>query len=812
MSASSMRKTPERSPVGKSSDAWSALSHGWSANTSSEGKCFGWSGMGLEKLGLGSNPWLTATLALGLVAVTVASVAWFSSTVPSELGTRAKLALLSEQWSDTWRQWLPSLSSDAALQPEAGWSVEAIRTEYAALMVTLPQLQTLSAEEKNQLSTRWETLQRLAPGLKPFIRLHRAEVYTAIPNEAAAQYQLVALIAEKTPITTEAQYRLGQSHLRASEWDKAQHVFEALQTQVPQSDQGIAAQYYLGTLSAQKGQDPSAHWLAYLRQSPTGRFAADCAHQWLAYAQSKGAAINSTDKAWVARGLLQGKDPTLSATEALAVLAGASPSAEAYTAAGLAYQQLHQTPPALVSFQRALVSNPSDTVMPTVMAALNKTGSLPQQEAVLKTSWQQAGKALTTGDAVLWRLSLLNESQAPVWLSQLVNAYPQSRYAPEATWQLWWKQWVAARRTGRISAQLTQEAESFLQTYPTAKAAASMAFWLAKSYESSQGDPIQGDKAKATYTRITKDYPWTYYAFRAQQRLNALSGRPDAGWQLRQTPVFKDIHSLPLTPFAPSLEGLDSQGLRAMEALASIARQSQQHMVLDDALLWLRGMPSSAQTQRTQAVVEAWQAQWQQQPARAIQTVREALQSIAAENKDLSAYQPNPTELGILYPTPYTQLLAAEAQRSGISPWQSLGILREESHFNPQATSSSNALGLMQILPTTAAEVAGWEKLLWSGSSSLYLPETNIRLGSRYLAYLNNRFEPFGPTIAPMLAVGAYNGGPNAMARWATENPATQPWLKADPDVFVEEIPYEQTRTYIKKVFGSIWAYQAMSR
>ncbi|MDH4380141.1 MAG: transglycosylase SLT domain-containing protein [Vampirovibrionales bacterium] len=768
--------------------------------------------MGLEQLGFGKNPWLTVTLALGLVAVTTLGVGWFSSTVPSELGTRAKLALLGEQWSDSWRQFLPSLSSDAALQPEGGWSVEAIRTEYATLMATLPQLQTLSLEEKNQLSHRWETLQRLAPGLKPFIRLHRSEVYAAIPNEAAAQYQLVALIAENTPLSTEAQYRLGQSHLRASEWDKAQHVFDALETQSPQSDQGIAAHYYLGTMAAQQGKDPSPHWHNYLTQSPTGRFANDCAHQWLATAQSKNIPLKPADKPWIATGLLQGKDALASATEALAVLAGASPSAEAYAAAGIAYQQLHQTPQALASFQRALMANPSESVMPTLMAALSKAGSLTQQEAVLKASWQQTGSALTAGDAVLWRLSLLNESQASVWLSQLVNTYPQSRYAPEATWQLWWKQWLAARRTGQIPAQLTQQAETFLQTHPTAKASASMAFWLAKSYEAGQGDPIQGDKAKATYTRITKDYPWTYYAFRAQQRLNALSGQPDAGWQLQKTPNFKDIHTLPLVPFSPSLEELSLHGRQAVEALISITQQTKQPVVLDDAQLWLKGMPESPQTQRTQAVLEAWQAQWQQQPAHAIQAVREALQNIASESKDLSAYQPNPTELGILYPTPYTQLLAAEAQRSGISPWQSLGILREESHFNPQATSSSNALGLMQLLPTTAAEVAGWEKLLWGGASSLYLPETNIRLGSRYLAYLNSRFETFGPVLSPMLAVGAYNGGPNAMARWATQNPATQPWLKADPDVFVEQIPYEQTRTYIKKVFGSIWAYQALSQ
>jgi soluble lytic murein transglycosylase len=76
-----------------------------------------------------------------------------------------------------------------------------------------------------------------------------------------------------------------------------------------------------------------------------------------------------------------------------------------------------------------------------------------------------------------------------------------------------------------------------------------------------------------------------------------------------------------------------------------------------------------------------------------------------------------------------------------------------------------------------------------------------VQLGTRYLRYLHERFNGNS-----MLAVGSYNGGPGAMSRWVNGSPL----LAKDPDLFVESIPYAQTRDYIKEVFSHYWNYKQL--
>jgi soluble lytic murein transglycosylase len=158
-------------------------------------------------------------------------------------------------------------------------------------------------------------------------------------------------------------------------------------------------------------------------------------------------------------------------------------------------------------------------------------------------------------------------------------------------------------------------------------------------------------------------------------------------------------------------------------------------------------------------------------------------------------------ELKLLYPVYFPENIRSASKRVGLDPFLIQALMREESYFNEFAISTSNARGLMQLLPSTAQDVAHWENLPGFQVSDLFLPEVNIRLGSRYLGYLHETFH-----YNSMPAVGAYNGGPGAMKRWQQASSLAQ----SDPDMFVERIPYEQSRDYIKKVFGSWWNYHRL--
>ena len=135
--------------------------------------------------------------------------------------------------------------------------------------------------------------------------------------------------------------------------------------------------------------------------------------------------------------------------------------------------------------------------------------------------------------------------------------------------------------------------------------------------------------------------------------------------------------------------------------------------------------------------------------------------------------------------------LVVQARQAGIYPPWAYGILRAESAWMSDARSGANARGLMQLLPSTAALVAKRNGLDWGGAQTLYDPDVNIALGTRYLAQVAARFD--GST---WLASAAYNAGPNRVTQWIAARG------NLSPDVFVATIPYKETREYVARVMA----------
>ena len=123
-------------------------------------------------------------------------------------------------------------------------------------------------------------------------------------------------------------------------------------------------------------------------------------------------------------------------------------------------------------------------------------------------------------------------------------------------------------------------------------------------------------------------------------------------------------------------------------------------------------------------------------------------------------------------------------------------IMRKESSYFPFAVSSSDARGLLQLLPATADEVAK-KLVLASYTDELFDPDTNLHLGTAYLGGLLRRFQG-----QEALAAGAYNAGAHAMMRWCDQ------WANRPLDEFVELITYDQAREYIKRVLGIYARYR----
>jgi soluble lytic murein transglycosylase len=149
----------------------------------------------------------------------------------------------------------------------------------------------------------------------------------------------------------------------------------------------------------------------------------------------------------------------------------------------------------------------------------------------------------------------------------------------------------------------------------------------------------------------------------------------------------------------------------------------------------------------------------------------------------------------VAYPTGLVPLIEAQGVKT-VDPLLAAAIIREESQYDEKAVSMVGAIGLMQLMPVTANAVAQRYGFPPVDRDDLFDQETNIRLGVRYLGQL---LEQFSGNIA--YAVAAYNAGPLAVNNWIAMHRGR------DQDEFVELIPYQETRLYVKRVLRSYGEY-----
>jgi peptidoglycan lytic transglycosylase len=151
-----------------------------------------------------------------------------------------------------------------------------------------------------------------------------------------------------------------------------------------------------------------------------------------------------------------------------------------------------------------------------------------------------------------------------------------------------------------------------------------------------------------------------------------------------------------------------------------------------------------------------------------------------------------------LYPDPLPALAPLAAQ-AGVDPDLLRAVIRKESAFRPDARSAAGAIGLLQLVPPTAARLAALAGLPTDPPPRLLDPETSVALGAHYLALLLDRFH------GEAAALAAYNAGPARAADWARDR-AGLPL-----DEWVEAIPYKETRGYVKAVLAAREAYRRLA-
>jgi soluble lytic murein transglycosylase len=424
--------------------------------------------------------------------------------------------------------------------------------------------------------------------------------------------------------------------------------------------------------------------------------------------------------------------------------------------------------------------------------ALAADGRRSEAGPALASAWKDGGPRVAAPAGLLLardRARRGNDPEAVRILDQLVRRYPQSGEAEEAAYvaarlQLdQGKEADARRRLARIARrragahasdarwtvawlsyrrELPDAAERFAEFTASADSDAQRAQGL--YWQSRVAEPRA---AGVFLRRVVEIDPLGYYGLLARQRLGQVDAEPP-----------------PFPPAAPPPQG---DPLPARLALA--------------ADLFRLGLLAEAGAEADRFV--------RQRPAQAALAlpVYERAQrydrSLALAQSLLGWKAPRPDADPALlegaYPAAYAPQVGSSAARARVDPYLLLAVARRESLFKPDTRSAAGAVGLMQLLPATARRAAIVLGRPAPSDADMAEPRTAIDLGAWYLSELLGRFGD------PAIAAAAYNAGPRVAAPWATRG-AGQPL-----DRWVEEIPYRETRTYVKVVLGAWSAYRILA-
>jgi soluble lytic murein transglycosylase len=151
------------------------------------------------------------------------------------------------------------------------------------------------------------------------------------------------------------------------------------------------------------------------------------------------------------------------------------------------------------------------------------------------------------------------------------------------------------------------------------------------------------------------------------------------------------------------------------------------------------------------------------------------------------------------YPRGYWPIVERYAQQEGLDPFLVTALIREESAFAPRVISSAGAKGLMQVMPQTAEQTVRGRSARGVPTAPLEEPEVNIRVGTMHLADL---LRDYSGNLR--LSLAAYNAGAAQVRRWQER------YGFADEEEFTEDIPYTETRNYVKRVLGSYRRYTGL--
>lgn len=351
-------------------------------------------------------------------------------------------------------------------------------------------------------------------------------------------------------------------------------------------------------------------------------------------------------------------------------------------------------------------------------------------------------------------------------LQTLLTQYQDSEAAAEYRWRV-----AKTKAESGDFVSAWQWAQPIVVNNPDNKLAPKAGFWIAK-WATKLNRP---EDATVAYKSVLARFPRSYYAWRSAVAL---------GWDVgdfttvrQQVPQVLKTEKITPTGGSATFQELYKLGLE-QEAWTQFQSEISDRKKLTLADDFTKGLWQLHQGYNLRGINQIGELQERDTPE---------------DQQEWQQLRQTPEYWQALYPFPFESTILKWSKQRQLNPLLVTSLIRQESRFEPAIESAAGAIGLMQVIPSTAKTAA---QNIGLSSYSMTNPEDNISIGTYYLDFTHQKYHNNS-----MLAVASYNAGPNAVAKWVKR------YGLEDADEFVEKIPYQETQGYVESVFENYWNY-----
>jgi len=691
----------------------------------------------------------------GLLLITLCGSSWFvlrQTGVLENLGADSPNGELSLTQKDAQSLVLPLVALSPQARAQQLMDIASGRQSLDQYRARYLLASDLIAQQQPEAALQWlEGLEEKYPQLASHIALKRAQAYTAMGDTDNAQqvWQRILETYPNDPVAAHALYALGESN--PDYWQQAIAQFPTHPRTLEIARQKLQEnpkQLDLLLLLAKAAPDDPKNGV--IRDRLVNEYASQ---------------LQPEDWQTIAFGYWE----TREYDKAAKAYTKAPPTPENAYRVGRGYHVKGKRQEAKAGYQQLIQNFPD--AKETGLGLRRLASLLPSQEAipyldqVIAKFPDEAPEALLSKANIL---EALGSSQSAAQARQSVlTQYPSSDAAADYRWQ------VANQnaQAGNI-AEAWQWAQPITTDSPDSAIAPEAAFWVGR-WAMQLGRQAEATKA---FEHVLAQYPESYYAWRSARFL---------GWDVGDFTTVRDVTPTLVLPKTRSRLPVGSDTLKELHLLA----QNQDSWILWQTEFQNRQEPTVAE-QFTDGVIrlgvgdnlnginQVWFLSQRETPE---------------ERRQWQALRAEPAYWYTLFPLPFFEYVNNWSGQRQLNPLLVLGLIRQESRFEPEIGSIAGARGLMQVMPGTGQWIADKIQLK---DYDLTDPDDNVKLGTWYLDHTHQEYNNHS-----LFAVASYNAGPGNVAKWIRKYDTT------DPDAFIEQIPFGETKGYVEAVFENYWNY-----